>query len=39
VPAGDENGQISYPCRDVTQPVAADLAAEEAALVRAFYND
>jgi multicomponent Na+:H+ antiporter subunit E len=39
VPAGDENGQIIYHCLDVTQPVAADLAAEEAALVRAFYND
>ncbi len=39
VPAGEENGQIIYHCLDVTQPVLADLAAEEAALVRALYND
>ena len=39
VPAGEENGQIIYHCLDVTQPVVADLAAEEAALVRALYND
>jgi multicomponent Na+:H+ antiporter subunit E len=39
VPAGEENGQIVYHCLDVTQPIAADLAAEEAALVRALYND
>ncbi len=39
VPAGEENGQIVYHCLDVTQPVVADLAAEEAALVRALYND
>jgi multicomponent Na+:H+ antiporter subunit E len=39
VPAGEEDGQIIYHCLDVTQPVVADLAAEEAALVRALYND
>ena len=39
VPAGEENGQIVYHCLDVTQPIVADLAAEEAALVRALYND
>jgi multicomponent Na+:H+ antiporter subunit E len=39
VPAGEENGQIIYHCLDITQPVIADLAAEEAALVRALYND
>lgn len=39
VPAGEENGQIIYHCLDVTQPVLADLAAEEAALIRALYND
>lgn len=39
VPAGEENGRIIYHCLDVTQPVLADLAAEEAALVRALYND
>jgi multicomponent Na+:H+ antiporter subunit E len=39
VPAGEENGQIIYHCLDVTQPVLADLAAEEAALVSALYNE
>ena len=39
VPAGGENGQIIYHCLDVTQPVVANLAAEESALVRALYND
>ncbi|MCK1392464.1 Na+/H+ antiporter subunit E [Bradyrhizobium sp. 1] len=39
VPAGEENGHIVYHCLDVTQPVLDDLAAEEAALVRALYND
>ncbi len=39
VPAGDENGQIIYHCLDIGQPVVAELAAEEAALVRALYND
>lgn len=39
VPAGEENGLIIYHCLDVAQPILADLAAEEAALVRAFYND
>jgi len=39
VPAGEENGQIIYHCLDVTQPVLAGLVAEEAALVRALYND
>jgi len=36
VPAGDENGQLVYHCLDVDQPVAAQLAAEEAALLRAL---
>lgn len=39
VPAGEENGRIVYHCLDVGQPVVAELAAEEAALVRALYND
>jgi multicomponent Na+:H+ antiporter subunit E len=39
VPTGEESGQIIYHCLDITQPVLADLAAEEAALVRALYND
>ncbi|MDA9410495.1 multisubunit Na+/H+ antiporter subunit MnhE [Bradyrhizobium sp. CCBAU 45384] len=39
VPAGEENAQILYHCLDVEQPVMAELAAEEDALVRALYND
>jgi multicomponent Na+:H+ antiporter subunit E len=39
VPTGEENGQLLYHCLDVEQPVLAELAAEEAALVRALYND
>jgi multicomponent Na+:H+ antiporter subunit E len=39
VPTGEENGQLLYHCLDVEQPVVAELAAEEAALVRALYND
>jgi multicomponent Na+:H+ antiporter subunit E len=39
VPTGEENGQLLYHCLDVRQPVVAELAAEEAALVRALYND
>jgi multicomponent Na+:H+ antiporter subunit E len=39
VPAGDESGQLVYHCLDVDQPVAAQLAAEEAALSRALRND
>jgi multicomponent Na+:H+ antiporter subunit E len=39
VPTGEENGQLVYHCLDVQQPVVAELAAEEAALVRALYND
>lgn len=39
VPAGEESGQLVYHCLDVEQPVVAELAAEEAALVRALYND
>lgn len=39
VPTGEENGQIVYHCLDVGQPVVAELAAEEGALVRALYND
>lgn len=39
VPAGEEDDRLVYHCLDVEQPVAAELAAEEAALVRALYND
>ena len=39
VPTGEENGQLLYHCLDVEQPVIAELAAEEAVLVRALYND
>ncbi|MGY8668040.1 Na+/H+ antiporter subunit E [Bradyrhizobium sp. UFLA05-109] len=39
VPSGERNGDILYHCLDVEQPVLADLAAEEAALIRALYND
>jgi multicomponent Na+:H+ antiporter subunit E len=39
VPAGEDNGQLLYHCLDVEQPVVAELAAEEAALIRALYND
>ena len=36
VPAGDEGGALLYHCLDVEQPVAAELAKEEAALSRAL---
>jgi multicomponent Na+:H+ antiporter subunit E len=36
VPAGDEDGVLLYHCLDVEQPVAAQLAAEEAVLSRAL---
>jgi multicomponent Na+:H+ antiporter subunit E len=39
VPTGEQEGQLVYHCLDVEQPVLAELAAEEAALVRALYND
>ena len=39
VPTGEENGQLVYHCLDVEQPAVTELAAEEAALVRALYND
>src|SRR5262245_40435278 len=39
VPTGEHEGQLFYHCLDVEQPVLAELAAEEAALVRALYND
>lgn len=39
VPTGERNGQLLYHCLDIEQPVVAELAAEEAALVRALYND
>jgi multicomponent Na+:H+ antiporter subunit E len=39
VPTGEESGQLVYHCLDVGQPVVSELAAEEAALVRALYND
>lgn len=39
VPTGEDNDLIVYHCLDVGQPVLEELAAEEAALVRALYND
>lgn len=39
VPTGERNGYIFYHCLDIEQPVIAALAAEEAALIRAFYNE
>jgi multicomponent Na+:H+ antiporter subunit E len=39
VPAGEEKGQLVYHCLDVGQPVIAQLAEEEVALMRALYND
>jgi len=39
VPAGDEGGDLLYHCLDVDQPVASQLAAEEAALARALGDD
>jgi multicomponent Na+:H+ antiporter subunit E len=39
VPTGELDGQLFYHCLDVEQPVLAELAAEEAALVRALYNE
>ncbi len=36
VPAGDDGGTLLYHCLDVEQPVAAQLAAEEAVLSRAL---
>jgi multicomponent Na+:H+ antiporter subunit E len=39
VPTGEHEEQLFYHCLDVEQPVLAELAAEEAALVRALYND
>jgi len=39
VPTGERDGQIFYHCLDIEQPVLAELAAEEAALVRALYNE
>jgi multicomponent Na+:H+ antiporter subunit E len=39
VPVGDENGKLIYHCLDVDQPVVSQLAAEEAALLRALRDD
>ncbi|WP_456622788.1 MULTISPECIES: Na+/H+ antiporter subunit E [unclassified Bradyrhizobium] len=39
VPAGEDDAHLLYHCLDVDQPVVAELAEEEAALVRALYND
>jgi multicomponent Na+:H+ antiporter subunit E len=39
VPTGERDGLLFYHCLDIEQPVLAELAAEEAALVRAFFND
>lgn len=39
VPIAEEGGQFVYHCLDVDQPVASQLAAEEAALSRALGDD
>jgi multicomponent Na+:H+ antiporter subunit E len=39
VPTGEDNGHLVYHCLDVDQPVASQLAAEEAALSRTFRDD
>src|SRR5262249_60289196 len=39
VPAGDDGRHLVYHCLDVDQPVASQLAAEEAALSRAICDD
>lgn len=39
VPTGEDNGQLVYHCLDVNQPVASQLAAEEAALSRTLRDD
>src|SRR5262249_55929563 len=39
VPAGEDYGQLVYHCLDVNQPVASQLAAEEAALSGALRDD
>jgi len=39
VPISGDDGPLVYHCLDVTQPVASQLAAEEAALSRAFRDD
>jgi multicomponent Na+:H+ antiporter subunit E len=39
VPTGERDGHLLYHCLDIEQPILAELAAEEAALVRALYNE
>lgn len=39
VPTGEQDGQLFYHCLDIEQPIRAELSAEEAALIRALYND
>jgi multicomponent Na+:H+ antiporter subunit E len=39
VPAGEDDDLLLYHCLDAGQPIVAELAAEEAALVKALYND
>jgi len=39
VPSGEHGEQLVYHCLDIEKPVMAELSAEEAALVRALYND
>jgi multicomponent Na+:H+ antiporter subunit E len=39
VPVGEDRGCVVYHCLDVDQPVLSQLAAEEAALIRAFQDD
>jgi multicomponent Na+:H+ antiporter subunit E len=36
VPVGEDRGCVVYHCLDVDQPILSQLAAEEAALIRAF---
>jgi multicomponent Na+:H+ antiporter subunit E len=39
VPAGEDEGRLVYHCLDVDQPVASQLAAEEAALAQTFRDE
>jgi multicomponent Na+:H+ antiporter subunit E len=38
VPVGEHRGYVVYHCLDVNQPILSQLAAEEAALIRAFQH-
>ncbi|WP_245286008.1 Na+/H+ antiporter subunit E [Bradyrhizobium sp. WSM1253] len=39
VPAAEDDAHILYHCLNIENPAVAELAEEEAALVRALYND